>query len=132
MVAAQIVGRSGNDQLGAPAAQGYWFSRPLVAADVPAFMASDPAHTLSIGALYAKGNTLLIGGRPLEEARALYEQLTKTYPDSQQAGLASQLGVAVGSVNWYLKRLVRKGYEIALSTSCGCRKKLVTWMSISS
>ena len=31
-------------------------------------------------------------------------------PDTTQASLASQLGVAVGSVNWYLKRLVRKGY----------------------
>jgi DNA-binding MarR family transcriptional regulator len=31
-------------------------------------------------------------------------------PDVTQAGLAAQLGVAVGSVNWYLKRLVRKGY----------------------
>jgi DNA-binding MarR family transcriptional regulator len=31
-------------------------------------------------------------------------------PDVTQAGLAAQLGVAVGSVNWYLKRLIRKGY----------------------
>lgn len=31
-------------------------------------------------------------------------------PDMTQAGLAAQLGVAVGSVNWYLKRLIRKGY----------------------
>ena len=30
--------------------------------------------------------------------------------DTTQAGLASQLGVAVGSVNWYLKRLIHKGY----------------------
>ena len=30
--------------------------------------------------------------------------------DTTQAGLAAQLGVAVGSVNWYLKRLVHKGY----------------------
>jgi EAL and modified HD-GYP domain-containing signal transduction protein len=34
--------------------------------EVPAFMASDPAHTLSIGGLYAKGNTLLISGRPTQ------------------------------------------------------------------
>jgi len=27
-----------------------------------------------------------------------------------QARLAAQLGMAVGSVNWYLKRLIRKGY----------------------
>lgn len=31
-------------------------------------------------------------------------------PELTQAGLAAQLGVAVGSVNWYLKRLIRKGY----------------------
>lgn len=31
-------------------------------------------------------------------------------PDTTQASLAAQLGVAVGSVNWYLKRLIRKGY----------------------
>jgi DNA-binding MarR family transcriptional regulator len=31
-------------------------------------------------------------------------------PDMTQARLAAQLGVAVGSVNWYLKRLIRKGY----------------------
>src|SRR5512135_3611777 len=31
-------------------------------------------------------------------------------PDVTQANLAVQLGVAVGKVNWYLKRLVNKGY----------------------
>jgi DNA-binding MarR family transcriptional regulator len=31
-------------------------------------------------------------------------------PDTTQADLATQLGVAVGSVNWYLKRLINKGY----------------------
>ncbi len=31
-------------------------------------------------------------------------------PDTTQADLATQLGVAVGSVNWYIKRLVTKGY----------------------
>ncbi|GAB4407557.1 MAG: hypothetical protein Fur0044_00550 [Anaerolineae bacterium] len=31
-------------------------------------------------------------------------------PDTTQADLAIQLGVAVGSVNWYLKRLINKGY----------------------
>ncbi len=31
-------------------------------------------------------------------------------PDVTQAGLAAQLGVAVGTVNWHLKRLVSKGY----------------------
>ena len=31
-------------------------------------------------------------------------------PDATQATLASQLGVAVGTVNWHIKRLVAKGY----------------------
>ncbi len=31
-------------------------------------------------------------------------------PDVTQASLASQLGVAVGTVNWHLKRLIAKGY----------------------
>jgi DNA-binding MarR family transcriptional regulator len=31
-------------------------------------------------------------------------------PDVTQASLATQLGVAVGTVNWHLKRLVAKGY----------------------
>lgn len=31
-------------------------------------------------------------------------------PATTQATLASQLGVAVGSVNWYVKRLINKGY----------------------
>jgi DNA-binding MarR family transcriptional regulator len=31
-------------------------------------------------------------------------------PDVTQADLATQLGVAVGTVNWHLKRLIEKGY----------------------
>jgi len=31
-------------------------------------------------------------------------------PDVTQANLAAQLGVAVGTVNWHLKRMVAKGY----------------------
>ena len=31
-------------------------------------------------------------------------------PDTTQATLASRLGVAVGTVNWHLKRLIEKGY----------------------
>jgi hypothetical protein len=30
-------------------------------------------------------------------------------PDTTRAGLAAQLGVAMGTVNWYLKRLIKKG-----------------------
>jgi len=31
-------------------------------------------------------------------------------PDATQIGLAQKLGVAVGTVNWHLKRMVAKGY----------------------
>jgi DNA-binding MarR family transcriptional regulator len=31
-------------------------------------------------------------------------------PDATQASLADQLGVAVGTVNWHVKRLIEKGY----------------------
>jgi DNA-binding MarR family transcriptional regulator len=31
-------------------------------------------------------------------------------PETTQATLADQLGVAVGTVNWHLKRLIEKGY----------------------
>lgn len=31
-------------------------------------------------------------------------------PDTTQASLAEKLGVAVGTINWHLKRLIAKGY----------------------
>jgi len=31
-------------------------------------------------------------------------------PDTTQASLAERLGVAVGTINWHLKRLIEKGY----------------------
>ncbi|MDO9087408.1 MAG: winged helix-turn-helix transcriptional regulator [Anaerolineaceae bacterium] len=40
---------------------------------------------------------------------ALLEQISVD-PDATQATLASQLGVAVGTINWHLKRLIEKGY----------------------
>jgi DNA-binding MarR family transcriptional regulator len=39
----------------------------------------------------------------------LLEALEKS-PETTQADLAAQLGVAVGTVNWYLKRWSKKGY----------------------
>ena len=39
----------------------------------------------------------------------ILEQLAKD-PDTTQAGLATQLGVAIGTINWHLKRLIAKGY----------------------
>jgi len=39
----------------------------------------------------------------------ILEHLAKD-PDTTQAGLATQLGVAIGTINWHLKRLIAKGY----------------------
>jgi DNA-binding MarR family transcriptional regulator len=39
----------------------------------------------------------------------LLEHITQD-PDATQATLATQLGVAVGTINWHLKRLIAKGY----------------------
>lgn len=38
-----------------------------VMVEIPAFMAADPAHSDAICALHARGNTLMIKGRPLRE-----------------------------------------------------------------
>jgi DNA-binding MarR family transcriptional regulator len=48
---------------------------------------------------------------PSETARelALLENIEGD-PDITQASLATRLGVAVGTVNWHLKRLIDKGY----------------------
>lgn len=39
----------------------------------------------------------------------LLEEIERN-PDTTQANLATRLGVAVGTVNWHLKRLISKGY----------------------
>lgn len=39
----------------------------------------------------------------------LLEQIAQD-PDTTQSTMAGRLGVAVGTVNWYLKRLIAKGY----------------------
>jgi DNA-binding MarR family transcriptional regulator len=44
-----------------------------------------------------------------EHALRILEHIERD-PEVTQAHLAAQLGVAVGSVNWYLKRLVGKGF----------------------
>ena len=51
---------------------------------------------------------------------SLLEQI-ESDPNINQATLATQLGVAVGTVNWHLKRLVAKG---AVKVSRAERKKL--------
>jgi DNA-binding MarR family transcriptional regulator len=50
----------------------------------------------------------------------LLEQIERD-PDVTQASLATQLGVAVGTVNWHIKRLVEKG---AVKVKRAERKKL--------
>lgn len=45
----------------------------------------------------------------VEHELRLLEEIERK-PDTTQADLAARLGVAVGSVNWYLKRLINKGY----------------------
>jgi DNA-binding MarR family transcriptional regulator len=50
----------------------------------------------------------------------LLEQI-EANPDITQASLADQLGVAVGTVNWHIKRLIDKG---ALKVKRAQRKKL--------
>jgi DNA-binding MarR family transcriptional regulator len=44
-----------------------------------------------------------------EQNLRILEQIERN-PDITQADLAARLGVAIGSVNWYLKRLINKGY----------------------
>ena len=44
-----------------------------------------------------------------QHERRILEALEEE-PHTTQANLAAQLGVAVGTVNWYLRRLVNKGY----------------------
>lgn len=44
-----------------------------------------------------------------ERDRILLEEIERD-PDTTQATLADKLGVAVGTVNWHVKRLIGKGY----------------------
>lgn len=54
------------------------------------------------------------GGLKIVQSSENYEFEILTHieqnPETTQADLATQLGVAVGSVNWYIKRLINKGY----------------------
>jgi DNA-binding MarR family transcriptional regulator len=54
----------------------------------------------------------LISGRKRLSENYDYQILShiEENPDTTQADLATQLGVAVGSVNWYIKRLINKGH----------------------
>lgn len=62
----------------------------------------------------------------MEQANDEFRELTlleqiESDPDVNQSTLAHQLGVAVGTVNWHLKRLIAKG---AVKVSRAERKKL--------
>jgi len=45
----------------------------------------------------------------LDREMILLEQIERD-PDLTQKSMAAQLGVAVGTVNWYIKRFIDKGY----------------------
>ena len=47
---------------------------------------------------------------PSETRKLLILEHIERDPDLNQATLADQLGVAVGSVNWHIKRFIEKGY----------------------
>lgn len=55
-----------------------------------------------------------------EHDLGLLEEIERD-PDTTQANLATRLGVAVGTVNWHLRRLIAKGYVKAKRAE---RKKL--------
>jgi DNA-binding MarR family transcriptional regulator len=44
-----------------------------------------------------------------DRERVMLEQIERD-PDITQASLAAQLGVAVGTVNWHIQRMIKKGY----------------------
>jgi DNA-binding MarR family transcriptional regulator len=48
-------------------------------------------------------------GSDTERDLGLLEAIERD-PDTTQATMAARLGVAVGTVNWHLKRLIEKGY----------------------
>ncbi len=47
--------------------------------------------------------------RTLTRDMSILEEIERD-PDTTQADMATSLGVAVGTINWHLKRLVAKGY----------------------
>jgi DNA-binding MarR family transcriptional regulator len=47
---------------------------------------------------------------PDEERELILLEQIEHNPDTTQASLAAQLNVAVGTVNWYIKRFIEKGY----------------------
>jgi DNA-binding MarR family transcriptional regulator len=78
-------------------------------------MASKREFILDLGAYRVIIQRLNFGVRQMnieshpDRELILLEQIERD-PDITQASLADQLGVAVGTVNWHIKRLVAKGY----------------------
>lgn len=65
-----------------------------------------PTHNLPRTATSESRNE---AGNNVEHELQLLEALAVT-PETTQANLAAQVGIAVGTVNWYLKRWSKKGY----------------------
>lgn len=65
----------------------------------------DLVHPVIIQQLNFDMNTQVDTHRELELLESIEHD-----PDVSQASLAAQLGVAVGTINWHIKRLIAKGY----------------------
>lgn len=86
------------------------------------FSTLDLSHFQAIIQRLNFGEVLFMGLDSTQEARerSLLEYIEND-PDITQATLASKLDVAVGTVNWHIKRLIDKGYVKAKRAQ---RKKL--------
>ena len=51
----------------------------------------------------------MVNSSETERDLGLLEEIERD-PDTTQASMADRLGVAVGTVNWHVKRLIEKGY----------------------
>jgi DNA-binding MarR family transcriptional regulator len=65
-------------------------------------------HPVLESGLLKKKNCMTNSSESIREL-ALLETIERD-PDVTQASIAAQLDVAVGTVNWHLKRLIEKGY----------------------
>lgn len=69
----------------------------------------DNRQTTQLGRDEGTSGPLAGSGNHVEHELQLLEAIA-TMPETTQANLAAQVGVAVGTVNWYLKRWSKKGY----------------------
>lgn len=70
---------------------------------------SDKRQTTPGISVEPANESLSESGNNVEHELQLLEAIATT-PETTQANLAAQVGVAVGTVNWYLKRWSKKGY----------------------